>query len=162
LSKIYGKKLDINIVEKKKVCYNNLNIQKGEVDTLKPEELNGATLAYIGDAVLEIMVRCKVIESGFTNAGKLNDLARDFVKATEQSKVIDNIIDLLEEDEMMFFKRGKNAKVNHPKSATAIEYSRATGLEALFAYLYMNGKQERLEYLFETAYKEHINKILNK
>ncbi|MBQ4116238.1 MAG: ribonuclease III [Clostridia bacterium] len=137
-------------------------IQKGEVDTLKPEELNGATLAYIGDAVLEIMVRCKVIESGFTNAGKLNELARDFVKATEQSKIIDNIIDLLEEDEMTFFKRGKNAKVNHPKSATAVEYSRATGLEALFAYLYMKGKTERLEYLFETAYNEHINKIINK
>ncbi len=139
-----------------------MKIQKGEEDTLKPEELNGATLAYIGDAVLEIMVRCKVIESGFTNAGKLNELARDFVKATEQSKVIDNIINLLEEDEMIFFKRGKNAKVNHPKSATAVEYSRATGLEALFAYLYMKGKKERIEYLFETAYKEHINKILNK
>ncbi|MBR5322116.1 MAG: ribonuclease III [Clostridia bacterium] len=129
---------------------------------MKPEELNGVTLAYIGDAVLEIMVRCKVVESGYTNASKLNDLARDFVRATEQSKVVDNIIDLLEEDEMTFFKRGKNAKVNHPKSATAVEYSRATGLEALFAYLYMNGKTERLEFLFETAYGEHIYKILNK
>ena len=148
MSKIYGKKLCINIVENNKVCYNKLIIQKGEVDTLKPEELNGATLAYIGDAVLEIMVRCKVIESGFTNAGKLNELARDFVKATEQSKIIDNIIDLLEEDEMTFFKRGKNAKVNHPKSATAVEYSRATGLEALFGYLRLSKQEQRAIELF--------------
>ena len=81
-----------------------------------PEELNGATLAYLGDAVLEVMVRERVIAGGYTNTGKLNELALRYVRATEQSKAVDNIIDLLDEEEFSFYRRGKNAKVNHPKS----------------------------------------------
>ena len=125
------------------------------------EELNGATLAYLGDAVLEIMVRQKVIESGISDVGKLNDMARTFVRATEQSAALNNIIDLLDEDEMRFFKRGRNSKGNTPKSASAVEYRRATGLESLFAYLYLEGKPERLRYLFETAYKDHFENNIN-
>lgn len=127
---------------------------------MKAEELNGATLAYLGDAVLEIMVRQKVIESGISDVGKLNDMARTFVRATEQSAALNNIIDLLDEDEMRFFKRGRNSKGNTPKSASAVEYRRATGMESLFAYLHLEGKTDRLKYLFETAYKDHFeNKI---
>ncbi len=125
------------------------------------EELNGATLAYLGDAVLEIMVRQKVIESGIADVGKLNDMARTFVRATEQSAALNNIIDLLDEDEMRFFKRGRNSKGNTPKSASTVEYRRATGLESLFAYLYLEGKPERLRYLFETAYKDHFENNIN-
>ncbi len=126
-----------------------------------PEEMNGATLAYLGDAVLEIMVRQKVIESGIADVGKLNDMARSFVRATEQSCALNNIIDLLDEEELRFFKRGRNSKGHTPKSASAVEYRRATGLESLFAYLYLKGKQERLEFLFETAYKDHFVDIIN-
>jgi len=123
---------------------------------LTPEELNGLTLAYLGDAVLEIMVRERVIESGVTDVGKLNEMARVFVKATEQSIALNNIIDMLDEEELGFFKRGRNAKGHIPKSASAVEYRRATGLEALFAFLYMKGRTERLKYLFEMAYKDHF------
>ena len=77
-----------------------------------PEELNGATLAYLGDAVLEIMVRERVISGGYTNTGKLNELALRYVRATEQSKAVDNIIGLLDDEELSFYRRGKNAKVN--------------------------------------------------
>jgi len=128
---------------------------------LKAEELNGATLAYLGDAVLEIMVRQKVIESGISDVGRLNDMARTFVRATEQSAALNNIIELLDEEEMRFFKRGRNSKGNTPKSASAVEYRRATGMESLFAYLYLEGRQERLRYLFETAYKDHFENIIN-
>ncbi|MBR6682329.1 MAG: ribonuclease III [Clostridia bacterium] len=128
---------------------------------MKAEELNGATLAYLGDAVLEIMVRQKVIESGISDVGRLNDMARTFVRATEQSAALNNIIDLLDEEEMRFFKRGRNSKGNTPKSASAVEYRRATGMESLFAYLYLEGRQERLRYLFETAYKDHFENIIN-
>ncbi len=126
-----------------------------------PEELNGATLAYLGDAVLEIMVREKVIESGVTDVGRLNNMARTFVRATEQSNAMNNIIDLLDEEEMSFFKRGRNSKGNTPKSATAVEYRRATGLESLFAFLYMKGRTDRLKFLFEKAYMDHFDKLLN-
>jgi len=128
---------------------------------LEPEVLNGATLAYLGDAVLEIMVREKVIESGVTDVGRLNNMARTFVRATEQSSALNNILEILDEEEMSFFKRGRNTKGNTPKSASAIEYRRATGLEALFAFLYMKGRTERMKFLFETAYKDHFEKILN-
>ncbi len=129
---------------------------------LNAEELNGATLAYLGDAVLEIMVRQKVIESGVSDVGKLNDMARTFVRATEQSAALNNIIELLDEDELRFFKRGRNSKGNTPKSASAVEYRRATGLESLFAYLYLEKKNERLKLLFETAYKDHFENIIKK
>lgn len=127
-----------------------------------PEELNGATLAYLGDAVVEIMVREKVIESGVTDVGRLNDMARTFVRATEQSNALNNIIDILDEEETAFFKRGRNSKGHAPKSASTVEYRRATGLESLFAFLYMKGRKERLQFLFETAYREHFENIINK
>ena len=127
---------------------------------MTPEELNGLTLAYLGDAVLEIMVREKVIESGYTDVGKLNNMARTFVKATEQSNALNNILSLLDEEEMSFFKRGRNTKGNTPKSASAVEYRRATGFEALFAFLYLKGRTERLKFLFDTAYQDHFNEIL--
>ena len=127
-----------------------------------PEEMNGATLAYLGDAVLEIMVREKVIESGVSDVGRLNDMARTFVRATEQSCALNNIMDMLNEEELSFFKRGRNSKGHTPKSASAVEYRRATGLEALFAFLYMKGRTERLKELFEIAYKDHFENILNK
>ena len=132
---------------------------KGERN-LEPEVLNGLTLAYLGDAVLEIMVREKVIESGVTDVGRLNNMARTFVRATEQSNALNNIIELLDEEEMSFFKRGRNTKGNTPKSASTAEYRRATGMEALFAFLYMKGRTDRMKYLFETAYKDHFENIL--
>ena len=126
---------------------------------MTPEELNGLTLAYLGDAVLEIMVREKVIESGYTDVGKLNNMARTFVRATEQSTAVDKILPLLDDEEMSIIKRGRNAKGNTPKSASTVEYRRATGFEALFAFLHLKGRTERLKFLFEVAYKDHFEEI---
>lgn len=118
-------------------------------------------MAYLGDAVLEIMVREKVIETGVTDVGRLNKMAKTFVKATEQSAALNNILPLLDEEELSIFKRGRNAKGNTPKSASTVEYRRATGLEALFAFLYMKGRTDRLRFLFETAYNDHFETLLN-
>ena len=106
------------------------------------------------------MVREKVIESGVTDVGRLNNMARTFVRATEQSNALNNILDLLDEEEMSFFKRGRNTKGNTPKSASTVEYRRATGLEALFAFLYMKGRKDRLKFLFEKAYSDHFDNLL--
>lgn len=125
---------------------------------MTPEELNGLTLAYLGDAVLELMVREKVIESGVCDVGKLNDMARTFVRATEQSEALNNIIELLDEEETQFFKRGRNTNGRSPKNTPTVDYRRATGLEALFGFLYMKGRKDRLLYLFETAYKDHFER----
>ena len=124
---------------------------------MRPEELNGATLAYLGDAVIEIMVRETVINTGMNDVGKMNDVARTFVRATEQSSAVEKIMGMLSEEEMIYFKRGRNAKGNNtPKSASAVEYRRATGLESLFAFLYLKGRTDRLKELFAAAYNDHF------
>ncbi len=124
---------------------------------MRPEELNGSTLAYLGDAVIELMVREKVATSGMNDVGKMNEIARSYVRATEQSRAVDRIIDFLTEEELTYFKRGRNTKGNTPKSASAVEYRRATGMESLFAYLYLKGDTERMRFLFGEAYKDHFN-----
>lgn len=123
------------------------------------KQLSGLALAYLGDAVLELIVRERVLESGVSSVGKLNEMAREFVKASEQSKALENILPVLTEEETSYYKRGRNTKGNTPKSATACEYRRATGLESLFAHLYITGQKERMKELFDLAYKDiQINK----
>ena len=102
---------------------------------MKANELNGAALAYLGDAVIELLARETVLASGITDVGRLNALAACYVRATDQSKGACRIIPHLTEKECAIYKRGRNAHgVSVPKSASAAEFRRATGLEALFAY----------------------------
>ena len=120
-----------------------------------PKLLPGATLAYMGDAVLEVLVRRRLVENGQTQSGKMNKLALSFVKATEQSKAVDRILPHLDEEEEAVYKRGRNAHgISAPKSAGTGEYRRATGFEALFGYLWLEGKTARAEELFALAVPE--------
>ena len=112
-----------------------------------------AELAYLGDAVFELTVREHLVRSGVVGAGKLNLLSRDFVTASAQSKAVERILPLLSESEEAVFRRARNySKASVPKSAEASEYRRATGLEALFASLWLNGERERIGFLFRKAY----------
>ena len=77
------------------------------------------------------------------------------VKATAQAKFVDKLVPMLTEEEMAYYRRGKNAHVHAvPKSATPAEYAKATGLEALFGALYLSGQTERLNTLFKTVMEE--------
>ena len=117
--------------------------------------LPGATLAYMGDAALEVLVRRRLIENGQTQSGKMNKLALCYVKATEQSKAVDRILPVLTEEEHAIFKRGRNAHgISAPKSAQTAEYRRATGFEALFGYLFLTNDRARMEELFEVAFPQ--------
>ena len=121
--------------------------------TIDRNLLPGASLAYLGDAVLEIMTRQYLLSTGVTNPGKLNRLALDYVKAVNQSAGVERILPLLTEAEEAVYKKGRNAHgISAPKSASVSEYRRATGLEALFAYLYLGGEQERMEELYRAAF----------
>ncbi len=116
-------------------------------------EMNGATLAYLGDAVIELLVRRSLIERGVGNVGEMNGAADAMVRAGAQSAAMDRLLPLLSEEETAIYKRGRNAHSHTvPKSAKVSEYRRASGMEALFAYLYLEGRQERLEELFLAAY----------
>lgn len=117
--------------------------------------MNGATLAYLGDAVLEVLVRKYLISLGVANGGTLSHLALNFVRATAQSAGMDKILPILTEDEEYVYKRGRNANgIAIPKSASAREYRRATGMEALFAYLDLTNQQDRARELFGIAYAD--------
>lgn len=118
-------------------------------------DLNGACLAYLGDAVIELLTRRTLLETGITNVGELNRRAAAYVRATAQSEAMDRIEPFLTEEEEAVFRRGRNAShLSVPHSASVREYRRATGMEALFAHLYLSGAQERMEQLFRAAFPD--------
>ena len=113
-----------------------------------------AALAYLGDSVLEVCVREHLVSCGISTSAHLNKEALSFVRATAQADAMKNIIDLLDEDEAAVFRRGRN--IGHtatPKSASMSEYRAATGMEALFGWLHLLGKEKRIRELFRAAYK---------
>ena len=121
---------------------------------MKTGEINGASLAYIGDAVIELTVRRSLLELGSGDVGAMNKIADSLVRATAQSKAMDKIMPLLTEEEVAVYKRGRNTHTHTvPKSAKVSEYRKATGMEALFGYLHLEGKTDRIRELFDAAYE---------
>lgn len=106
-------------------------------------------LAHIGDGVYELLTRTKLCTEGFRSAAKLHFKTVSLVNAKAQSAAVEKLLPLLTEDETAVFKRGRNAKVNSvPQKATVGEYHAATGLEALFGWLYLQGKTQRINELY--------------
>lgn len=116
---------------------------------------SSASLAYLGDCAIELCVREYLVkEKGLSSSAKLNKEALKFVKASSQAEAMKNILDVLTEEETNVFHRGRNmGHSNTPKSATVAEYRSATGMEALFGWLWLAKRQERINELFRIAYK---------
>lgn len=110
-----------------------------------------ASLAYLGDSVLEIMVRKRLILDG---KGDVHTRAHGYVTAVSQAEAAQRLLDVFTEDELAVYKRGRNHTHSSPKSATHAQYSRATGLECVFAYLYLLGETDRLDHIFEVGFKQ--------
>ena len=129
---------------------------------MNPSNLSNAALAYLGDCVIELCVREMLVKNGISHSSDLNAHALDFVKAGAQSEAMKLILPLLSEEEDAVFRRGRNiGHTNTPKSATAGQYRTATGMEALFGWLHLSGKKERIDELFSVAYAPQIEKIFN-
>ena len=110
------------------------------------------TLAYIGDAIYDLVIRTIVVERGNKSANSLHKDTVAYVNARVQARMIDALESELTEEEAMIYHRGRKAKsYTAAKNASIIEYRKATGLEALCGYLYLNGQQERLLYLIHEA-----------
>ncbi len=108
------------------------------------------SLAYIGDSVLDLMVKSYFVKNTNKQTYKYHKEVSNVVKAVNQAKFVDMIIDELAEDELDIYKRGRNASTHSKaKNATMGEYRKATGLEALFGYLYLKGDQLRLQNLVD-------------
>ena len=120
-------------------------------------ELSSAALAYLGDSVIELLTREHLISSGLSTAAHLNAAARHFVTAPAQAEAMKRILPLLDEQESAVFRRGRNnVHANVPKRASVSEYRTATGMEALFAHLYLQGSMARARELFAIGYPDPV------
>ena len=112
------------------------------------KETNGLSLAYLGDAVWEIVVREYFIATGH-KVNQLNKLAVNYVNARGQSRIYKNIIDDMEEEYKAVARRAKNGRIkSFPRTCSIDEYREATAFEALIAALYINGEMERVKEIF--------------
>lgn len=110
------------------------------------------SLAYIGDAIYDLVIRTIVVERGNRSANHLHKKTVTYVNARVQAKMMDVLEEELTEEEQAVYHRGRNAKsYTSAKNASIIEYRKATGLEALCGYLYLQGEQERMLILIRTA-----------
>lgn len=116
---------------------------------INPNQLSPLNLAFIGDCVYEMLVREMLVAEANRPVNDLHRESVKFVSAKAQTEAYAKIKDSLTEGETAVFKRGRNAKVGHnPKSATQGEYHTATGVEALFGWLYLTEQTDRLKELF--------------
>ena len=118
-------------------------------------EISVPALAYLGDCVIELCVRRYLVtDLGLSTSAHLNARALDYVRAPMQAEAMKHILPLLTDEEALYFRRGRNmGHSNTPKSATMAEYRSATGMEALFGWLHLAKRQERINELFRIAYK---------
>ena len=113
-------------------------------------QLSPLVLAYIGDAYYEMVVRTYVVSAGNMQVEKLHKKVTGMVRASSQAAIARHYVDTEEftEDELVVFKRGRNSKSHTiPKNAEPADYRRATGLEAVIGYLYLDGQSKRAEEL---------------
>lgn len=110
------------------------------------------TLAYIGDSVFDLAVKERLLGEESIPNGKLHRRAKRYVSAVGQSKAVDLLLPLLNDEELAVYKRGRNCEVNPGKNSDIGEYHRATGLEALIGYLYLCGENERTEELINVIF----------
>ena len=121
-----------------------------------PEQYSPLALAYLGDAVLELAVRDHYVRNANKQAQKYHKEVTGVVSAISQATFADSIESELTEEERDIYHRGRNASVHtKAKHATMAEYKKATGLEALLGFLYLSGKQERLEELIRKLLEAH-------
>ncbi|WP_129408707.1 Mini-ribonuclease 3 [Marinitoga lauensis] len=108
------------------------------------------TFAYIGDAVLNLYFINYIIDSGRKKAGKLHNESKNYVSATAQSKIVDNIINNFTEEENSIYKRGLNSK-GAKKRGNDINYRKATAFETVIGYLFLKKDYTRLNEILELS-----------
>lgn len=118
------------------------------------EQLNPINLAFIGDSVQTLYLRTKLVCSSDLKTGQLHKIVANEINATTQSRVAERLLDIFTEEELCIYKRARNSKINtSAKNASIIDYKKASGLEAVIGYLYLIGKNDRLEYILEQGGK---------
>ena len=124
--------------------YFQMNRTKQQVDAI-----SNLGLAHLGDAVYEVLCRAYLCAKGDLTVGKLHKDTVSLVRAPAQAAFADKLLPHLNEEELAWYRRGKNSHVHAvPKGATREQYAKATGVEALFGALYLSGRTDRANELF--------------
>ena len=114
------------------------------------KELSTLALAHIGDCVYELLVRTYLLRRGEHTNRRVHEATLAYVSAPAQARAMEKILPCLTEEERTVWKRGRNSYVNSiPKNASVADYHAATGLEALFGWLYLRGERGRAGELFD-------------
>ena len=124
--------------------------QKSEIDI---HEMSPLALAFVGDAVLELLVRARLVGTTRLQPNRLHTVATHYVSAHAQNLELDIIEPMLTDAEAAVLRRGKNAsKATVAKHATVQEYRASTGFECLLGWLYLQGRNDRIEELFNAMW----------
>ena len=119
-----------------------------------PNGYSPLVLAYLGDAVYELVIRTRVVNRGNTQVNKMHRMTAGLVKAEAQAKMYMLLEEELTEEEQAVYRRGRNAKSHTmAKNATVSDYRNATGFEALMGYLYLTDQMERMVELIQEGLK---------
>ena len=130
--------------------YFKMNLTEAEI-----KAISNLGLAHMGDCVFEILCRGYLCAKGGKNVGNLHRDTINMVKASSQAVFMDKLLPHLTEEELAYYRRGKNSHVHAvPKSCTPAEYAKATGLEALFGALYLSGRTDRINELFKLVMED--------
>lgn len=119
---------------------SKFDIEPKDIRTYSP-----LTLAYIGDAIFDVVIRSILVNKGNTAVNKLHQRASSVVKAPTQAKMTAALMDDFTEEEADWYRRGRNSKPHtKAKNATTMDYLEATGFEAVIGYLYLTGQMDRI------------------
>lgn len=126
-----------------------MNYFSPEMQNQDVNKISMLGLAHVGDAVYELLTRTMLCERGHSSVSELHRLTVSMVNAPAQARAAERLIPVLADEELSVYRRGRNTKVNSvPHNADIGQYHAATGVEALFGWLYLQGRLERIEELF--------------
>ena len=131
-------------------------------ESVKIEQVNAyqyspLALAYMGDSILDLLVKKYFVTHSNMQPHKYHVEVSKIVKAVNQADYIDRIMEELSEDELDVYKRGRNTNTHSKaKNATMGQYHKATGLEALYGYLYLKGDMDRLQYFVDGMIRQYL------
>lgn len=119
------------------------NLKDNDIRTYSP-----LTLAYIGDAIFDVVIRTIIVDKGNTSVNNLHRKAAALVRATTQAQMVSALMDELTEEEKEFYRRGRNSKPHtKAKNASTREYLEATGFEAIIGFLYLQDDWDRITHI---------------
>jgi ribonuclease-3 family protein len=121
------------------------------IENIDIQTISMQTLAFIGDSVYDVYIRTYLASRSNEKSGKLHKRAVSYVSARSQAKIVDQLIEFFNDEELKIYKRGRNTNISTNKHVDIIEYKKATGFEALIGYIYLSKNKKRLEEILKKS-----------